>query len=409
MRLDALQGALDEVVHRQEALRTRLHYDEQDGALGFQEVLPPQPVPLIVHDVPLPDGRARDEMAIDVHVALHEAELSFLTTPSLRAELYRFDDRDALLTLVTHHLFCDGWSSALLRREIAACYRARVTGVPHTLPSPVPYGMFVSWRQEFLNSEKAAARLRFWERELADVEMYTMPADRPHSPETRAARTEVGSFSIDPDRFAEIVASAARYRCSVWHVFLAAFMVLAEKVSGRTDITLAIVDNGRLDEKFYQTVGFFTDFAPIRLEFGDCATFRDLMLLARRASAESLQHRMPFDSILEIFPNLMKGALDPRALFPTFNYLRSPKAEAHDQIATSVEPVVPVEEVSPSFVRGAFAFTWTFLVLPSGEFRCVVGYEPDALDAATLARWGTDFVDLVQAIADRPEQAWKDR
>lgn len=407
LRVDALQGALDEVVERQEALRTRLHYDEQDGTLGYQEVLPPRPVPLTVHDTPLPGGRARDEMAVDMHAALHDAELSFLATPSLRADLYRFDDQDALLTLVTHHLFSDGWSSDVLRLEIAACYRARLTGVPHTLPTPVPYGMFASWQQDFLSSEKGAECRRFWERELAGAEAYTMPADRPYGPETRAPRSEVETFSIGSDKFAEVAASAARHRCSVWHVFLAAFMALAERVSGRTDILLLAVSNGRQDEKFYQTVGFFTDFLPLRLQFGDCANFRDLMLVARKASADAQQHRMPFDAVLEIFPDLMKGASDPLALFPSFNYVRSPKAEVQAQFATSVEPVVPPKELSDSYVRGAFAFIWTFFVLPSSEFRCSIGYEPDAVDTATVRGWGTEFVELVQAIADRPDEPWK--
>ncbi|MBR7831943.1 hypothetical protein KDL01_01645 [Actinospica durhamensis] len=409
LRVDALQDALDEVVERQEALRTRIHYDEQDGTRGFEEVLAPQPVPLTVYDTPLPRGRPRDEMALDVHVALHEAELSFLAIPSLRADLYRFDDRDALLTLVTHHLFSDGWSSDLLRREIAACYRARLAGVPHTLPSPVPYRMYDTWKREFLASEKAAECSRYWGRELAGVEMYTMPADRPHGPETRAPRTEMETFTIDPGRFAEVAASAARHRCSVWHVFLAAFMVLAEKVSGRTDITLPIVNNGRYDERFYQTVGLFVDLVPVRLDFGGCASFRDLMLLARRASADSQQHRMPFDSLLEVFPDLVKGAFDPLALLPSFNYVRSPKAEVQTRFAASVEPVVPEKEVSASYVRGAFAFIWTFVVLSSGEFRCAIGYEPDAIDAATVQRLGIEFVDLIQMIADRPDQKWKDR
>jgi hypothetical protein len=407
LRIDALQGALDEVVERQEALRTRLNYDEQDGTLGFQEVLPPQPVPLTVHDTPLPDGRARDEMAIELHVALHDAELSFLATPSLRADLYRFDDQDAVLTLVTHHLFSDGWSSDVLRREIGACYRARVTGVPHTLPSPTPYRLFASWQQEFLGSEKAAAGRRFWEQELFGAEMCTMPADRPHGPETQAPRSAIETFPIDPGRFAEVAASAARQRCSVWHVFLAAFMVLEERVADRTDITLLTVNNGRYGKDFYDTIGVFTDFAPIRLEFGDCHTFRDLTLLARRASGNTQQHLMSFDSILEIFPDLMKPAFDPLALVPCFNYVRSPAAKEHDKFTTSVEPVVPPEEVSVSYCRGAFI--WTFLVLPSGEFRCVIEYEPDAIDTATIQRWGNGFVELVQAIADRPDQAWKER
>lgn len=409
LRVDALQGALDEVVERQEALRTRIHYDEQDGTRGIEEVLPPKPVPLTVYDTPLPRGRPRDDMAIDVHAALHGAELSYLALPSLSADLYRFDDRDALLTLVTHHLFSDGWSSDLLRREIAACYRARLTGVPHTLPNPVPYRMFDAWKQEFLAGEKGAQCRRFWQRELAGSRMYTMTADRPHGPETQAPRTELETFTIDPGRFAEVTASAARHRCSVWHVFLAAFMVLAEKVSGRTDITLPIVNNGRYDERFYQTIGMFVDFVPIHLDFGDCVSFRDLMLLARRASADSHQYRMPFDAILEMFPDLMRGASDPLAMLPSFNYVRSPKAEVQARFAASVEPVVPVKEVSASYVRGAFAFIWTFFVLPSGEFRCAVGYEPDAVDAATVRSLGTEFVDLVQAITDRPDQKWKDR
>jgi condensation enzyme len=407
LHVDALQGALDDVVERQEALRTRLHYDEQDGTIGFQEVLPPCPVPLTVHDTPLPDGPTREKTAIDVHVALHDAELSFLAIPSLRADVYRFDDRDAVLSLVTHHLFSDGWSSDLLRREIAACYRTRVTGVPHKLPSPAPYREFTSWQQEFLGSEKATTDRRFWGRELAGAELFVMPADRPHGPETQAPRTAVGNFPIDPGRFADVTASAARLRCSVWHVLLAAFMVLAEKATGRTDITLLTLNNARHDEKFYHTIGFFTDFVPIRLDFGDCGNFRDLMLLARRTSANAQQHRMPFESILEIFPDLMKGAFDPLTLLPSFNYVRSPRAKEGAEFTTSVEPVVPLEEVSASFVRGAFM--WVFLVRPSGEFRCVVEYEPDAIDAATVQRWGTEFVDLIQAMVDRPDQAWRSR
>lgn len=407
LHIDALQGALDEVVARQEALRTRLHYDEHDGMVGFQEVLPPCPVPLTVHDTPLPEGPARDGMAIDVHIALHEAEMSFLTVPSLRAEVYRFDDQDAVLSLVTHHLFSDGWSSDVLRREIAACYRALVTGVPHQLPTPEPYRNFAAWQQEYLASDKGTTDRRFWGGELAGAEMCLLPADRPHGPETQAPHTAVASFAIDPGRFADVVAAAARHRCTVWHVFLAAFMVVAERIAGRTDITLLTIDNARYDEKFYNTVGFFTDFVPIRLDFGDCESFRDLMLLARRASARAQQHRMSFNSILEICPDLMKQAFDPLTLLPAFNYVRSPKAKEESEFTTSVEKVLLPEEMAVSFVRGAFM--WVFRVRPSGEARCVVEYEPDAIDAATVRRWGTEFVDLIQTVVDRPDQAWRSR
>ena len=406
LHTDSLKGALDDVVERHESLRTRVHYNETDGNLGFQEVLPPLPVPLTVHDIAATPGRSRDEVAIDLVTKLNEETMPFSVTPPLRASLHRFDDHDAVLTILTHHLYSDGWSTDVFRREIAACYKTRVTGIPHTLPTPVPYREFVSWEQEFLQGEKGAAARRFWADKLTGAELFTMPADRLHGPDTLTPRSAAANFSIDPGNFAKVTESAAQNRCSVWHVFLAAFMVLAEKVTGRSDITMLTVTSGRPAREFYDTIGFFANPVPVRLEFGNCKSLRDLMLLARKASANAQQHQLSFAMIPEMAPGLMNGAADPRALLPIFNYINfSPLSEDGTRFATSVEMVVEPEESPKSFLRGGFI--WTFLVIPPREFRCVIEYEPDAVDASTIDRWGSDFIGLILAIADRPDQAWK--
>ncbi len=409
LRTDSLKGALEDVVERHESLRTRIHDSETEGNVGWTEVLPPLPVPLTVHDIAVAPGQPREEMVIDLLTKLNEDTMSFTVTPSLRATLHRFDDQDAVLALLTNHLFSDGWSIDILRREIAACYKARVTGIPHTLPTPVPYREFASWEQEYLRGERGAVARRFWQDKLAGAEMFTMPADRLHGPDTLMPRSAMGNFSIDPDSLAKVAATAAENRCSVWHVFLAAFMVVAEKVVGRSDVTLFTSSSGRPAPEFYDTIGFFVNPVPIRLEFGNCKSFLDLMLVARKATAEARQHPLPFPMILEMAPDLMNFG-DPRgvgaqALLPLFNYINSPLAQDDTEFATSVEPVVTPEELPTNFVRGAFI--WTFLVVPPGEFRCCIEYEPDALDASTVDRWASDFIGLIQAIADRPDQAWK--
>lgn len=404
LRIDALKGALDEVVERQEALRTRVNYDEADGTRGFLEVLPPLPVPLAVNDIPETPGRSRDEVALDLLAALNQESMSYLDTPSLRATLHRFDDHDAVLTILSHHLFNDGWSVGVLRREIAACYRARVTGVPHALPRPAPYSEFASWEQEFLSSERAAAARRYWKDKLAGARMHAMPTDRPFDPEQQAPRSAVRNFTIDPETMARITASAARQRCSVWHVFLAAYMVLVEKVTGQSDITILTVNSGRPAREFYDTIGFFANLVPVRLQFDRCETYLDLMLCARKASADAQQHQLPTESILEMYPTLMHPSGDPRALPVGFNYISSPAEHEDTGFTTSVEPVTAPEEEPASFRRGAFI--WTFLVVPGGDFRCVVEYEPSAVDAETVERWGAEFLDLVLAMTDKPDQTW---
>lgn len=406
LRADSLKGALDDVVERHEAPRTRLHYSASDGNFGFQEVLPPLPVPLTVRDIEVAPGRSRDEMAVDLLTELNDATIPFDSTPSLRAALHRFDDHDAVLTLLSHHLLSDGWSTDILRREIAACYQARVTGIPHTLPTPVQYREFVSWEQEFLQGGSSAVARRFWSGKLAGAEICTLPADRPHNPDTMTPQTAIGNFSIDPGDFARVAASAAENRCSVWHVLLAAFMVLAEKVAGQSDITLFAANSGRPDRKFYDTIGFFSNLVPLRLEFGNCESFRDLVLLVRKTNADAVRYQLPFSALPEVAPDLMSGGADPRALMPIINYQNYSRLAKDDSgFATSVEPVVAPEELPTNFVRGGFI--WTFLVVPPGEFRCAIEYEPGSFDASTIDRWGSDFIDLILAIADRPDQAWK--
>jgi condensation enzyme len=407
LRVDALEGALEDVVERQEALRTRLHYDETDGAVGSLEVLPPMPVPLAVRDIAEDPGRSRDDVAVDLLHALTEDSMSFLDVPSLHATLHRFDDQDAVLTILSHHLHNDGWSAGILRREVAACYRARVTGKPHALPTPVPYREYTAWEQDFLRSEKAEVARRYWKDRLAGVEMYAMPTDRPYNPETQAPRSEVRTFSIDPDTLAKVTASAARHRCSNWHVFLAAYMVLAERISGQSDITVLTVNSGRPAREFYDTIGFFANLVPVRLEFDDCETYLDIMLRARKASAEAQQHQLPLESILEIYPTLMNPSGDPMALPVGFNYQSSPADHEDTEFTTSVESVTAPEEEPTSFRRGVFI--WTFLAVPGGDLRCVVEYEPESVDAGTVDRWGADFVDLVLAMTDQPDQAWNRR
>src|ERR1700744_3110409 len=87
LRVPALEGALSDVVERQESLRTRVVYSETDGTVGFQEVLPPPPVPVSVRDVALAPGRSRDEFAVDLLARLNEASMPFSVQPSLRASL----------------------------------------------------------------------------------------------------------------------------------------------------------------------------------------------------------------------------------------------------------------------------------------------------------------------------------
>jgi hypothetical protein len=407
LRIDALRGAFDDVVERHESLRTRISYGDTDGSFDYQEVLPPLPVPFAVQGLPVAPGRSREELARDLYVRVNEERLDFSVTPSLRANLYRFDGQDAVLTFLTHHLYSDNWSIGVLRRELAACYNARVNGLQPALESPAQYREYSTWQRGFLQSDKAAAARRYWRDTLSGAEMFTLPADRPRDAGAFTARSAVKTFLIDSHDAARVTASATENRCTAWHLFLAASMVLAEAARGSTDITLLTVNNGRNVKHFHGTIGFFADLIPLRLEFGGCRSFRELMVLARSTTLTAHRNAIPFREILELVPDLMRTFASPQAMPFAFNYVRPSAAVADIQFADRVEPIAPPDGVPAMFHRGAC--TWDVEMLPSGAFRCVVEYEPSMVDADTIDNWGFEFVTAILAIADEPDRAWQRR
>jgi len=129
----ALAAGLTEVVRRHEALRTGI--EALDGE-PVAAILPPGPLNVPVIDLAgLPFPRTEEE---GLRLAAAEARRPFdlARPPMLRARLVRTVPDSHLLLLTVHHVAADGWSVAILIREMVALYGAFVTGQPSRLPEP---------------------------------------------------------------------------------------------------------------------------------------------------------------------------------------------------------------------------------------------------------------------------------
>ena len=81
--------------------------------------------------------------------------------PLLRTHLVRLADQEHVLLITVHHCVFDGWSAGVLVRDLAALYRAEVTGEPAGLDElPVQFADYAVWERERL----AGRRARSWRR-----------------------------------------------------------------------------------------------------------------------------------------------------------------------------------------------------------------------------------------------------
>ena len=122
----ALSRALDGLVRRHEALRSRLVTGEHGRPV--QVIDQPTSVPLPVADVCRlePEQRqARLREVIDIEAV---RPFTLASDRLLRARLVRLADGEHVLIVVVHHAVFDGWSARVLVQDLAALYRQEAAG-----------------------------------------------------------------------------------------------------------------------------------------------------------------------------------------------------------------------------------------------------------------------------------------
>ena len=93
----------------------------------------------------------------------------------------RLSPQQHLLILVMHHIVTDGWSIAVLFRELTRCYEAFSRGEEVNLPSlPLQYAEYAQLQREYMSGEMLEKQIDYWRGKLAGAQtILDLPTDRP--------------------------------------------------------------------------------------------------------------------------------------------------------------------------------------------------------------------------------------
>jgi condensation enzyme len=404
MDLDALRAALDDVVRRHEILRTIV---VRDASPRYQQVYPPAPATLEVHDLPPVDEAQRPARVQQILASAARHDLRVRDLPLLRAELHRFDEQDSLLVVCSHHTAADGWSIQVLLRDLAACYRARCLGQPPQLPDAPQYRDFVAWEQARCEGAADTAR-RYWQQKLAGAGLFALPVDRVV---TGAYSRPYSAyyFTVDPAVTTELLRLAKTTRSSAFMVLLAAFNVLATGINQNPDVVVTSFSSGRNDPSLHDIVGSVVNSLPLRTQIADCVTFRDVLLRTRQTCLEAYAHEIPADRIEAQAPQLRAPLREPgRCRFFAFSMFVSHVEDSLLEFADGsyqVREEVLQEESEGADLGGGFV--WDMDLVPSGELTGTLRFNLDEFDQQTVVGWVSAFRRILAGGVLDPDAAWR--
>jgi hypothetical protein len=398
----ALQGGLDDLVRRHEILRTVV---VREARPPYQQVYPPRPVPLRIWDLPAAADRSRDVVAEEL---LNEAALSPLSPrqlPLLRAELCRFDDRDSMLILLTHHSACDEWSMQVILRDLAICYSARTAGRQPELPDLLQYREFCELQSGELGTAAADEARAYWRAKLGGARIFAVPTDR-MAPDLHIEPYSARHFIVGAEVMAPLAALAGSLRSTGPAILLAAVNLLAHQLAGSTDLAIDTVTTARTDPRYLNSVGPVLNLVVLRTDLAGCASFRQVAARTRDSWDEASRHQLPIQHVERAVPELRQPDQGSRTTAfvlgihtPPFDDEALRIADGAYEIRRRVLPA-PVAAWIPHGVA------WELRLLPSGELTGCIRFNLEDVDERTVLDWASRYQRILAAAATDPDREW---
>jgi hypothetical protein len=379
--VDALQGALNDVVGRHEALRTEIVRGDPENQ--HQVVHPASPAPLVVSDFPAGDPRPRAEQAEAYLNELEAGDYSVEHFPLIWGFLRRFDESDSVLVVTVHHVATDSWSMEVVIRDLARCYAARRGVAELDLPEYHGFPEFTVHQLGSAESEPTQDALRYWKTKLEGGQILGVPTDRPFD-EDQVNRYSAHRYLFDAELTAATLKFASTTRSTAFMVLMAAYKVLLHKRTGATDVVVPTFTSGRTDERFLSTVGPIFNYLLLRTDLDGCANFREVLTRTRTTCFEAYTSDVPFALVANQSPEVLGAFQDPNVAVIAFEVLQTP-ADMTDEVIgdlgyTEIRRRVQSQPLSSHIPNGAL---WATDVLPSGEMVGSLKFDLNRFDEAT--------------------------
>ena len=296
----ALHWSLGQVAARHESLRTT--FEAVEGVL-YQRIAAATEFPLEIRDLSALEASAQAAALQSLQQDETGAPFDLERGPLLRGSLIRLDATRHVLLLTMHHIVSDGWSMAVLSRELEALYASRrAGGRDDPLPAlTVQYADYAAWQRQRLQGERLAREGDYWRTALRGApDLLTLPTDRKHPPQQdyRGALLDV---ALDAALTQRLKALGLKHGATLYMTLLAAWSVVLSRLSGQGDVVVGTPVANRSHSEVEGLIGFFVNTLPVRVTPEDVSTVSDLIAQVKGRVLEAQAHQdLPFEQVVEL-------------------------------------------------------------------------------------------------------------
>ncbi|MDX7987526.1 amino acid adenylation domain-containing protein, partial [Xenorhabdus sp. 12] len=373
----ALKRALDQLVARQESLRTRF------GLIAGQpcQLIDPADTgfALSCQDLRCQTPETHIDRIAELTALEAQTPFDFAHGPLIRGHLLQLADEEHVLLLTQHHIISDGWSMGVLMHELSVLYRAALSRQDASLPAlPVQYADYAVWQRNRLQETLLAAQSDFWRTQLAGAPaLLALPTDRPR-PTTQSFIGGRVPIHFDADLLTSLKALGQRHNATLFMTLLSAWSIVLARLSGQDDIVIGTPVANRPHHELEGMIGFFVNTLALRVTLHDRFNVADLLAHVREQAFAAYAHQeLPFEQVVEALQPERSLSYSP--IFQVMLALNNTPPQVPSL------PDVQLTALEPEHHSAHFDLTLSLTETESGLVG-ELAYAVDLFDAATIQR-----------------------
>ncbi|MFF0487027.1 amino acid adenylation domain-containing protein [Streptomyces sp. NPDC004435] len=380
LEADRVRTACDALLRRHPMLRA-----------GFAQLRSGEPVQAIPAEARMPwhrhdltglDPAERDDRLAALLDEDRHRRFDPARPPLMRCTLIDLAPRRRQLVLTLHHLLVDGWTTALVLRDLLALYD---DPAGTELPTPPEYPRYLSW----LAGQDPAEVLSAWSAALAGLREPTLLSAPEETARVRALpRTTV--VELTEERTTALHTAARTHGVTVNTLVRAAWALCLHRRTGSHDLVFGATVSGRPAElpEVEEMVGQFINTLPVRVRLQPQESVAALLARLQEEHAELLPyHHVPL-------PDVQRAAglgplFDTCVVFENF-----PGAE---ELPADPDDTLRLVEVSG---HDAYHYPLKLMVVPGDRLRLELGHRPDLVGDEVAAEVAGLLRELLDALPE---------
>ena len=306
----ALEQAIQKIIARHHVLRTVYFSHEQ---VPFQFVQESFQFILEQIDLSGEPNENQDSLFAEIYAKQKRQAFNLETDLMLRASLLKLSDTRHYLTVIIHHIACDGWSLGVLVNELSRLYTAIINAKDPALPDlPIQYRDYAHWENQLLTSTTSVQQIDFWKKELAGLpDVHNLPLDYPR-PTTRSYRGDSITRQLDSNAMTKIHSYVQVHKITPFLLMQAVYISTLHKISGEHDIVVGWPTANRNHLEAEALVGFFVNNLITRVQIKSDLSFAKLIeLLSSKHLAALENQQVPYEMLVKELNPPRQAAYNP--------------------------------------------------------------------------------------------------